>query len=69
MAVIDVDFDPDLKPCPFCGSRDIDYGGDWIGIECRSCGASGPYRNDKTTCVEIWNRRPFERDRSQGSDA
>ncbi|MDT8895443.1 hypothetical protein RSO41_12330 [Halomonas sp. I1] len=45
----------ELKPCPFCGSRDVDPDG-WLnglgerGPECLSCGATGP-------TVKRWNSR------------
>jgi hypothetical protein len=48
----------EYKPCPFCGSKNIDYnndtgpgdGGFWEWIECVDCGARCP---DEDT----WNRR------------
>ena len=65
----------ELKPCPFCGSRDIAnvsaghagptdvwHAGDGIfAVDCRDCGASVPnrYRNDLV--VEAWNRRVGEK--------
>ena len=48
----------EYKPCPFCGSKNIEYNNDtgpgdegfWEWIECVDCGAKCP---DK----ETWNRR------------
>lgn len=33
-----------LKPCPFCGSSDVNSGGDdkVVGVWCNNCGATGP---------------------------
>lgn len=61
----------ELKPCPFCGSTEVQYFGEriysiplinvsWDGIKCMKCGAA--YINtDKTKCpndiCEAWNRR------------
>ena len=58
-----------LKPCPFCGSENIDYGrtsctfGNDINIHCRNCGGK------VQICEEYgyeelnnqWNRRIMER--------
>ncbi len=38
----------DLKPCPFCGSNDIDH-------LCRTCGAA-----PGDTGADRWNTRPIE---------
>jgi Lar family restriction alleviation protein len=61
------------KPCPFCGSTDLDpSGGDqdaehWI--VCNACGAQGPYATIgcrdpdeeevdlESEAVELWNKR------------
>lgn len=49
----------DLKPCPFCGSSEIDPEG-WTGITAKFVGTSGP---ECTGCgatsptVEEWNTR------------
>lgn len=45
----------ELKPCPFCGSRNIDPKG-WV----RNDGVSGPACDDcvaSAESVEAWNRR------------
>lgn len=42
-----------LKPCPFCGSLDLDVT-QWI--ECNSCGAFGPSPSD-TGDLSAWNTR------------
>jgi len=36
--------DDELKPCPFCGSVDLESGGDdkVVGFYCRNCQSQGP---------------------------
>lgn len=58
-----------LKPCPFCGSKEVIivanliYNGD-VGIECQNCGiqffAPTHYaliKDEKGYMVRAWNRR------------
>ena len=55
----------ELKPCPFCGSDDIDYGimsGTMKGfdyIQCQNCGAEVRSINNGKyiEAIEAWNRR------------
>lgn len=56
----------ELKPCPFCGSTEIDYGictGTLRGfgyVQCEDCGAeiSKPTKcQNADTAIEAWNRR------------
>ncbi len=56
----------ELKPCPFCGSTDIDYGictGTMRGfgyVQCENCGAEiREVKKCKTadTAIAAWNRR------------
>jgi Lar family restriction alleviation protein len=57
-----------LRPCPFCGSPDVEsdssyiqaLGADQIESEwvvCNDCGASGPCRSTDTNAVASWNWR------------
>jgi Lar family restriction alleviation protein len=57
---------PELLPCPFCGSADVDFddvaaGNDIFCVKCNGCRAKSvylgdiPYRFEKLT--EAWNRR------------
>ena len=42
-----------LKPCPFCGSKDLDVT-QWV--ECNGCGAFGP-TPDEYGDLSAWNER------------
>ena len=49
----------ELKPCPFCGGKNIEIVKGkyfWRGT-CCSCGATSPYSHYKKTAIEAWNRR------------
>lgn len=54
---------PELKPCPFCGSEDVDAkdGSKVVGVECKECHAlmMGFVGNGAKLMemVEKWNRR------------
>lgn len=47
----------DLKPCPFCGSKNVDPAGwastDRSGPACDDC-------NGSADTVELWNARPLD---------
>jgi len=56
----------DLKPCPFCGSKELDYGfmtGTMRGFDyvcCEDCGAEIRVRHTKDGVIAAetaWNRR------------
>ena len=49
----------DLKPCPFCGSDDIELltRGNHEWYECWPCRGNGPYKNTTNQAVEAWNQR------------
>ena len=55
-----------LKPCPFCGSSDVEMEDheEGYGILCRNCGVwatSGLWWfNDSKDAIELWNRRVKE---------
>ena len=50
----------ELKPCPFCGGRDVVYC-DLTGCHwCRGCDAVGPYASDLQESAALWNRREAE---------
>ena len=43
-----------LKPCPFCGSDNLEEHNFYI--TCLDCQADGPFAYD-TTAIEAWNTR------------
>lgn len=54
----------ELKPCPFCGSKDLsdytdeDHDGMPGFVRCESCGADGPcLAPTAAKAVEAWNTR------------
>ena len=57
-----------MKPCPFCGSEDVELHGagpegpQWIA--CDDCDASGPVAHSKEAALTVWNDRPQEKDRA-----
>ena len=55
---------PEVLPCPFCGSRDIESEdtetSDYLFMSCDNCGASGPAVNCSTDDVRIINKATAE---------
>ena len=50
----------ELKPCPFCGSTNIDiteYAAVMVFVQCDDCGATFPHFDGKEEAVSAWNRR------------
>lgn len=47
----------ELKPCPFCGSYDLDYS-DAPMVDCLACGASGGSSDSMIDGLTKWNTRP-----------
>lgn len=50
----------ELKPCPFCGSKNIEvFGKDEYWTRCTECGASGPedYNATPEDAIRAWNQR------------
>lgn len=51
----------ELKPCPFCGSQDVDYAEaediDGSFVMCFECGTTSPVVDSKEKARDIWNRR------------
>ena len=58
--------DDELKPCPFCGSTEVEIDGrdEGYGVLCRNCGVwvtSGRWWfDDSKDAIELWNRRVKE---------
>ncbi len=52
-----------LKPCPFCGSKNVHFNTDSLAIECQDCGCDGPFAglekgsNVRRRATERWNDR------------
>ena len=52
----------ELKPCPFCGSENIDLASyakknDMWFVQCDGCFATFPMFDTKTEAMQSWNRR------------
>jgi Lar family restriction alleviation protein len=52
-----------LKPCPFCGNKDIQccldgYGNHWVDCEC-GANLTASYATEKEA-IEDWNRRAHD---------
>jgi|GEM_PF-5632043 len=56
-----------LKPCPFCGSENIEIVRSPITerfiATCNSCAASSRYFNDEDEAIDGWNMRVEESER------
>jgi Lar family restriction alleviation protein len=53
-----------IKPCPFCGSKDIEYAGGAFTLTCNNCGALGPtdyegkeFQTIEDAFIDAWNER------------
>ena len=48
----------ELKPCPFCGSKDIKLCGSHVyWVICNGCYAKTAIDAQKKKAIEFWNRR------------
>lgn len=51
----------DLKPCPFCGSKDLHIHGWSFYVQCMQCGAEGGWNDEQPRGEEVaiaaWNTR------------
>lgn len=58
----------ELKPCPFCGSNNVELVDEfekrtehryltYRRVGCNDCGALSGRRDNRTECIERWNRR------------
>lgn len=54
----------ELKPCPFCGSNNVDLSGYLNGryydVACMACEAKGPVAQLADGAAEAWNRRQHD---------
>ena len=63
----------ELKPCPFCGSKNVSCMEEAIGyslnifqfVVCKSCGARTILSRSEQIVIERWNRRADENKRNQ----
>lgn len=52
-----------LKPCPFCGSKKIEFSNNRCCLYCDECESEGPvsylmnYDDVKKDAVKLWNER------------
>lgn len=49
-----------LKPCPFCGSTDLDFddnGENNLWVYCNNCQEEGGIGVGKEEAIKVWNRR------------
>lgn len=51
----------ELKPCPFCGSENVNIDADiddyWYWVYCQECETRGPISTVGLDAIEAWNRR------------
>lgn len=57
----------DLKPCPFCGSRNVALADSFnnafnrvVHVRCRSCGCRTENKIEERSAVAAWNQRADE---------
>ncbi|MGV3724300.1 MAG: Lar family restriction alleviation protein [Actinomycetota bacterium] len=51
----------ELKSCPFCGSANTGFGGDFDlqWANCRECSAEGPVADTRAGAMRLWSTRAF----------
>jgi len=48
----------ELKPCPFCGSTNLNVTAESSYVMCYGCDADGPVTRPSTAAIAAWNNRP-----------
>ena len=56
----------ELKPCPFCGSNEIEME-DNAYMRCISCGASSGWKDDPVSAINAWNSRANEEEKDNAT--
>lgn len=51
--------EPELLPCPFCGSTRVAYSEKECGVLCDHCQAAGPSAGNCSDGLRYWNDRPI----------
>ena len=55
-----------LKPCPFCGSSNVDWFRSFgdpstneniVNVQCINCGAQGASKLGEKNAIDVWNKR------------
>lgn len=49
---------PALRPCPWCGERNLHILPINLQVECIDCGAEGPEAKSQNAAIAAWNARP-----------
>ncbi len=50
----------ELKPCPFCGGKNVcltEHAAVIVFVQCDDCCATFPHFDSKEEAIEAWNRR------------
>ena len=47
----------ELKPCPFCGSKNVRFKSGEHGVGCARCKARGSIAPNEEMSLDMWNRR------------
>lgn len=50
--------DEELKPCPFCGSKEVNLMDDGVFyVSCFNCSTDGPMSDTDRGAIKAWNTR------------
>ncbi len=61
--IVDSMDDPKLKPCPFCGSSEVELDmyvgieGFYYSVSCHNCGCKLWGKNTEKKAIDLWNTR------------
>lgn len=54
---LELEYNAELKPCPFCGGNAVLYVGEDSFVKCHSCDAESFHGESSDEVVAAWNRR------------